>query len=210
MLGQWTVTLKLLPVIVSQHLLGGYLIFSTLWLIYLNNRPKQNTIKTHRVLPWAILGIILLLLQIMLGAWTSTNYASLSCGDFPFCINDQTMTWHIKEAFNLFSPVGINYEGGVLSETIRQTIQMVHRVGALILTVYFVMFVAIAIPTLKRRPDLVKILYILLGLLCVQLSLGMSNVIFKLPLATAICHTLVAALLLITLLTFIHKEVSKA
>ncbi len=209
MLGQWTVTLKLLPIIVSQHLLGGFLILSTLWLVYLNNNNLNNNIpkfpQKNKILPWAILGLALLLLQILLGAWTSTNYASLSCTDFPFCHNDQSMVWHLKEAFNLFSAIGVNYEGGVLSTVIRQTIQMTHRFGALILTSYLVMFAAIVSLQLKNRPDLLKPLYTMLGLLCVQFCLGISNVVFKLPLVTAISHTIVAALLLLSLITFIFK-----
>jgi cytochrome c oxidase assembly protein subunit 15 len=208
MLGQWTVTLKLLPVIVSQHLLGGYLILSTLWLVYLNNNSiflAKNTGSASKILPWAMLGFVLLFIQIMLGAWTSTNYASLSCADFPFCLNDQPFVWHLKEAFNLFSPIGVNYEGGVLPAVIRQTIQMAHRFGALILTSYFLTFFAYTSLQLKNRPDLLKSLYIVLGLLCVQLCIGISNVIFKLPLVSAMSHTIVAALLLISLITFIFK-----
>lgn len=213
MLGQWTVTLKLLPIIVSQHLLGGYLILSTLWLMYLTNSVSTASLRGYikgksQFIFWAVLGCILLLAQILLGAWTSTNYASLSCTDFPFCINDQTMNWHLKEAYNLFSPIGVNYEGGVLSTAIRQTIQMTHRLGALILATYLVIFFSITSLLLKNRPDLLKSLYIVLGLLCVQLCIGISNVIFKLPLITAISHTIIAALLLISLITFIFQLIS--
>lgn len=208
MLGQWTVTLKLLPVIVSQHLLGGYFILATLWLIYLtnkNNTPQMADAQIKKLIPWTLIALLLVLLQIMLGAWTSTNYASLSCPDFPFCTNEQAMTFHFKEAFNLFAPVGINYEGGVLSTVIRQTIQMTHRFGAMIVTCYFFMFLAFASLRLKQRPDLMKTMYLILGLLSVQLCVGISNVIFKLPLATAISHTLFAVLLLLSVLTFLVK-----
>ncbi len=208
MLGQWTVTLKLLPSIVSQHLLGGYLILSTLWLIYLNNKiVKVQGANPHlkKLLPWTALALILVLMQIMLGAWTSTNYASLSCPDFPFCVNNQTTVFHFKEAYNLFAPLGVNYEGGVLSTTIRQTIQMTHRFGAVIVTLYLFALFAFASLQLKSRPDLMKSLYLILGLLCLQLCVGISNVIFKLPLVTAISHTLLAALLLLSVLTFFVK-----
>ncbi len=142
----------------------------------------------------------------MLGAWTSTNYASLSCADFPFCQNDHPgMTFYFKQAFNLISPVGINYEGGVLSESIRQTIQMTHRFGALVVTVYLFLFTMCAMPIARQVPALMKILIVLLGLLCVQLCLGMSNVLFQLPLAIAVSHTLCAALLLLCLLTLVVK-----
>jgi cytochrome c oxidase assembly protein subunit 15 len=127
-LGQLTVTLKLLPIIVSQHLLGGFFILSLLWLIYLNNRNTPRKIDNNKftiILAMALLGFILLLLQIALGAWTSTNYASLSCPDFPFCMNDHPiMSMHFRAAFTFFSSTTINYEGGVLPESVRQTIQI--------------------------------------------------------------------------------------
>jgi len=211
LLGQWTVTLKLLPIIVTQHLLGGFFILSTLWLIYLgNNQALEKRLRGHAVkaIIFGALGaLIILLLQISLGAWTSTNYASLSCPDFPFCMNDQTVIMHFKEAFTLFTPIGVNYEGGVLPDAIRQTIQMAHRFGALILTSYLFLLMIFSSLKLKRLPELLKSLYVVLGLLCVQLCIGISNVIFKLPLITAISHNLVAVLLLLAMITLIYKLV---
>lgn len=202
-LGQLTVTLKLLPIIVTQHLLGGYLILSVLWLIYLNNKAKLHLALGRAFLPWALLGIVLLFLQIMLGAWTSTNYASLSCSDFPLCHHLQaSFSAHFKEAFNIFSPTGINYEGGVLSHEIRQTIQMTHRLGALIVTCYLLILTAILNINIKPLRGLS---YILIGLLFLQICFGISNVVFKLPLMTAIAHTITAVLLLLTLITIAFR-----
>lgn len=207
LLGRWTVTLKLLPIIVTQHLLGGFLILSLLWLIYLNNRVSEISlrIRKNRLLVWAVLGLVLLFFQILLGAWTSTNYASLSCPDFPWCAYDRAMILQFKEAFSLISPTHINYEGGVLSLAARQTIQMTHRIGAVVVTIYFFIFLGLAIKSLKYAPSLMKILYGIVGLLCVQLCVGMVNVIFKLPLATAISHNLIAVVLLLSMITFIFK-----
>lgn len=210
LLGQWTVTLKLLPIVVTQHLLGGFLILSLLWLVYLNNdaklRKHMQNAQSHRVLPWAILGVIFLLLQISLGAWTSTNYASLSCPDFPWCDNAHPqMNFYFKAAFNLFSPVGLNYEGGVLPEIYRQTIQMTHRIGALLLTAYLFGFFIFAMPVLKKSMELLKSVYIVFALFAIQLCIGIANVIFKLPLVTAISHNLVAVLLLLAMITLTYK-----
>ncbi len=216
-LGQLTVTLKLLPVIVSQHLLGGFLILSVLWLIYLMNR--QGAIVLVRtslevknrglMLVMAMIALLLVFSQISLGAWTSTNYASLSCPDFPFCMNNNIhMPMQFKEAFNLFSPIGINYDGGVLSESVRQTIQMTHRLGALIVTLYLFVFAIIALPRFKDFSAIIKIFYVILGLLCVQLCIGMANVIFKLPLATAILHNVMAVLLLLAVIALIFKIIT--
>jgi cytochrome c oxidase assembly protein subunit 15 len=210
MLGRWTVTLKLLPIVVTQHLLGGFFILSLLWLIYLNNKNEKITTtqkeSIRSFMPWSIIAIVILLLQITLGAWTSTNYASLSCADFPFCMNDQPwMTMHFKEAFNVFSTVGVNYEGGVLSTAVRQTIQMTHRLGALIFSTYICILMAFALPRMKKVFSLMKSALLILGLLCIQLCIGIANVIFKLPLATALSHNLVAVLLLLSVITFTYK-----
>lgn len=207
-LGQLTVTLKLLPIVVSQHLLGGFLILSILWLIYLNNSKKSFPYNsdTRKLLLGGIIIFLILLLQISLGAWTSTNYASLSCPDFPFCQNNQPfMTFYFKEAFTFFSPLGINYEGGVLPEVIRKTIQMSHRLGAFILTLGIFIYSALAIPKLSSTPLLLKSMYLILGLLIIQIGIGISNVIFKLPLISAIAHTLIAALLLLAVITFLFN-----
>lgn len=208
LLGRWTVTLKLLPIVVTQHLLGGFLILSFLWIILLNSfsSPKR-TVESNLLPLFAFFGIVLLLLQIFLGAWTSTNYASLSCPDFPFCMNHESVPLHFAEAFNLKSPLDTNYEGGVLSEQSRQTIHMVHRVGALILTTYIICFFSFFYETLKQSRVLMGISYIIFGLVMVQISLGISNVMFKLPLMTAIGHNLVASFLLLAFISLTFYSV---
>jgi cytochrome c oxidase assembly protein subunit 15 len=209
MLGQWTVTLKLLPLIVTQHLLGGFSILAVLWLTYLfnnNDLTQRLPLMRNRSLVFlAVIALLLLVLQIALGAWTSTNYASLSCHDFPLCMNNQSLIWHFKEAFNFTAPVGVNYEGGVLPESIRQTIHMTHRLGALVVAVYLVIFCAYAALRVRSSLSLMKSIFIILGLLCLQLCIGITNVIMQLPLATALLHNLVAVLLLLALITFIYK-----
>lgn len=114
-LGMWTVTLKLLPIIVTQHLLGGFSILSLLWLLKLMASPSlaraHSDCVPHSLRKWALLGLVIVFIQIFLGAWTSTNYAAITCSSFPFC---QLEPWHLdfSQAFNFFDPVGINYQGG--------------------------------------------------------------------------------------------------
>ncbi len=199
LLGQWTVTLKLLPIVVSQHLLGGFLIVSLLWLVYLHNTPRPLLPRTQ-LLPWAVVGLVLVFMQIILGAWTSTNYASLSCVDFPFCQANMTMHWQFSEALRIL-PAGVNYEGGVLTLAARQTIQMMHRFGALIVAIY--LFVLLAISGL--RLPMLRPLYAIAILLLLQISLGIINVLLQLPLATAAAHTVVAALLLLSMITLVYR-----
>jgi cytochrome c oxidase assembly protein subunit 15 len=203
-----------IKIIVTQHLLGGFFILTMLWLIYLNNAKPLFTAEFLRrkakraIVTGAIIAIALMLAQIILGAWTSTNYAALSCPDFPFCFHHHAITLHFGTAFNIFSPTGINYEGGVLPEAARQTIQMTHRVGAMIVTLYLFIFMSIAMPQLKRFPELMAAVYSVLGLLCIQLCIGISNVIFELPLVTAVSHTIFAVLLMLAMITFTYKLIN--
>ncbi len=202
-LGMLTVTWKLLPLIVSQHLLGGMLILSSMWLIHLINRTRVK--KTQHIPRFIkIFGLIavgLLFCQILLGAWTSTNYASLVCPDFPFChANHPFAHWYLAKAFNLFHPVGINYDGGILSDPVRETIQMVHRSGALIVTL-FLLFLSVLIQLLiTAHPHVKKAMWIVLSILVIQVSLGISNVIFQLPIAVADLHSICAGLLMLSLI----------
>lgn len=208
LLGQWTVTYKLLPIVVTQHLLGGFLILSILWLIYLNNSDQSSgrVEQPTSIKIGAVIGLILVFLQIFLGAWTSTNYASFSCPDFPFCMNsDPLMAMDFNEAFTFFSPVGVNYEGGVLSQQARQTIQMMHRLGALLITLYLFVYTVYFMKNINTEPALLKSIYLIWGLLFIQLCLGMINVIFKLPLVTAIGHNLIAVVLLLSVITLVYK-----
>lgn len=213
-LGQLTVTLKLLPIVVTQHLFGGFIIASLLWLIYLTNRAEtiKNIPRTtgYPILLGAYLGFILLILQIFLGAWTSTNYASLSCPDFPFCMNDSSITLQFKDAFNFFAPVGVNYEGGVLSTSVRQFIHMMHRLNAFILTIYLFGLMTWVFLKLKNNPAIVRSYQVVMGLLIVQICIGISNVLFKLPLVSAISHNLIAVFLLLSFITFIYKLQTRA
>ena len=198
MLGRWTVTLQLLPSIVTQHLLGGFLIIALLGLCYCSTyeREEQTVIAKSSFL-LSLLGTILLFLQIFLGAWTSTHYAALSCNAFPFCSEvDTTVRFVWREAFQWKTPIGLNYEGGLLSETARQTIQMVHRIGAAVVFVYW--FICFLMISYKLKPKALKTFYIILLLLLVQIALGIANAVFSLPLVVALLHNLSAALLLLS------------
>lgn len=205
MLGQWTVTLKLWPIIVTQHLLGGFLILTLLWVIFLRAADflGDNSRQSRGLFLGGLVVLLALCVQIALGAWTSTNYASLSCPDFPFCVNGASpLHYHFTKAFHLL-PVGQNFEGGVLPEALRQTIQMTHRLGALLVTLMLGLLVVV---TLGRPVSAVtKPALVLAALLPLQIALGIMNVLFQLPVAVAVCHTLVAALLLLALITLIMR-----
>jgi cytochrome c oxidase assembly protein subunit 15 len=205
LLGMWTVTLQLLPIVVTQHLLGGMIILSLLWLTYLMAKPNFPSNKytglSTKWRPWVLLGLALVFCQILLGAWTSTNYAAISCPDFPYCQGGWHQVFDFKHAFTPLIALGVNYDGGVLSVIARQTIQMTHRMGALIVSLYIIGLVIAFLIALPKYHIIRKLLCVVVIVLVLQVSLGILNVLLQLPLLTAVAHNLVAASLLVILVT---------
>ncbi|STX50603.1 cytochrome c oxidase assembly protein [Legionella busanensis] len=203
-LGMWTVTLKLLPIVVMAHLLGGILIFSLLFRlrIQLNNSPTafhQSSLWTF----WICLGVGLIFCQIALGGWVSANYAGIACIGFPQCNGQWLPPLHLAQGFYLFSPVGANYQGGLLENEIRITIQFIHRLGALIVTLYMVSLATLILWQVKDKAMRVLAILIIL-LVFIQITLGALNVVYLLPLSIAVAHNGIAALLLATSLSMLY------
>ncbi|RVU83889.1 heme A synthase [Leucothrix sargassi] len=205
-LGMWTVTMLLSPVIVTAHLLGGFTTLALTWLIYLNLSPRPLSLTASSGLRLAsIVGLLLVIGQIFLGGWTSTNYAALACGvDFPTCMHQWWPTMDFANAFQFKHEPGVNYEFGKLDSAARTAIQVMHRIGAIIVTTYLLIFFF----ALLKQSDgaYKKLAWVMLGFLALQVSLGIINVVDGLPLWVAVAHNLVAALLLLTLITINHRN----
>ena len=205
LLGMWTVTMLLSPVIVSAHLIGGLTTLSLLWWLFLNQRKviTLRTSPTSKLKFFTSLGLVLVIVQIFLGGWTSSNYAALACGiDFPTCASMWWPKMDFSSAFDIGHTSGVNYEFGVLDSPARTAIQFVHRVGALIVFVYLS---SLAIKLIKQGEELLHLGWLLLIVLFLQVSLGIMNVAMALPLSIAVSHNLVAALLLLTIIRINHS-----
>ncbi|NJN46095.1 MAG: heme A synthase [Candidatus Competibacteraceae bacterium] len=204
LLGMWTVTLLLKPVVVMAHLLGGLTTLALLWwLVLRQNLPPSTTLDTHGLKIWALLGLLIVVCQAALGGWTSTNYAALACPDFPTC---QTYWWppmDFKEAFVLWRGLGISYEGGVLDNDARVTIHMVHRLGAVVV-LFFIGWLIHKVISIRNQPVLRQTGIAIALLLALQISLGIANVVLTLPLPVAVAHNAGAALLILALVTLNH------
>lgn len=202
LLGKWTITMKLHPFIVMSHLLGGLALLSLLWLLILqlNKFAVKHTSCEQKLRPWVTCGLLLIILQISLGGWTSANYAAFVCPDFPTC---QGLWWphmSFSEGFQLWVSTPINFEGGILSSTARTAIQMTHRIMAIITTLYlsFVVYKLLSVSQTKFFRGLAILLGVLLAL---QIGLGILNVVWLLALPIALSHNAVAALLLLVVIT---------
>lgn len=204
--GMWTVTLKLWPQVVTLHLLGGFTVFNLLWLLTLrlDNKRWQLTHlaweRCQRLKPWAILGIVILVTQILLGGWLSSNYAAFACHDLPTC-HGSWWPEHMDfvEGFNIFQTVGPNYLGGLMESDARVAIHVAHRLGAMITALYLVIF-AIRLVRLRYKSATV-LAACLVAVLTLQVSLGISNILLMIPLPNAVAHNGVGAILLATMVT---------
>ncbi len=202
-LGMWTVTLQLKPVIVMAHLMGGMLTLSLLcWLALTSSRSiTPYRYAGHVKQSMVVFALVLVVLQIMLGGWTSSNYAALSCVGFPLCNGQLWPDMNFSEAFVMWRGLGVNYEFGVLDAPSRVAIQMTHRIGFVVVSFYLIW---LSLRLLKNR-ELMPLGLTVLGLFTTQVALGISNVVFNLPLFVATAHNGVAALLLLSLIVLLYK-----
>ncbi len=201
-LGMWTVTLKLLPVVVMGHLLGGMLIVACLSRFRLQLSSLAG-IELPQWRPWVRLGFIIVFLQVALGGWVSSNYAGIACIGFPQCNGLWLPDLYLAKAFNFFASIGINYQGGLLDNEVRVTIQWVHRLGALITALYLLILSSFILVTKNTRYLKISAMVILF-LVIIQCTLGILNVIYLLPIQVAVAHNGIAALLLAQIFCMLH------
>ena len=210
MFGMWTVTLKLWPQVVTTHLLGGFTTLSLLWLLSLRlgNRPwpAPNIHIRHwqSLKPLALIGLLLVVCQITLGGWTSSNYAALACPELPTCQGQWLPAMDFASGFNFAQEIGPNYLGGQLDAPARVAIHFTHRIGALVVTLYLA-FLLSRLYLYSGGTRMRRQAHVILALLVAQLSLGVSNVIWSLPLAVAVAHNACGALLLLALISLNYR-----
>ena len=188
--GYLTVSLKLWPQIVSLHLLFGFITTTLLWLLYFKLVDEGTGLAdqwrfTKKLKSLISFASVLDFIQIFLWAWTSTNYAAFSCTDFPLCQGKAFPNMNFLGGFNFFQDIGPNYLGGQMDLESRTAIHFTHRMGALVVSL-FLSFLAWKI----YKDNYKGLSLILMGLLLVQILLGVSNIIFQLPLLIAVAHNL--------------------
>lgn len=206
LLGMWTVTLLLKPLIVMGHLLGGLTTLGLLaWLLLEARSNRAAFTPPARRVPWlAVSGLVILVVQIALGGWTSSNYAALACPDIPTC---QGEWWpeesNFSEGFVLWRGLGINYEFGVLDAPSRVAIHFAHRLGA-VATLIALLLISLRFLAPGLADPLRQAAALVLGAVTLQVLIGLSIVWFGLPLPLATAHNAVAALLLLAVINLNH------
>ena len=199
--GYLTVSLKLHPLIVTSHLFGAMIATSLFLVIFMKS---LKITKTYDVLvrnkTLIIIGFVLIIFQIFLGAWTSTNYAARACLDLPYCQGQLVPDVDFKEGFNLFQSIGPNYLYGQMSNEARVAIHLTHRIGAIVVFFYS-LFMAFKLWSTETKPIIIGFLVVLFT----QVFLGVNNVLSSLPLWNAVAHNIVGVMLFLSfvIMTFL-------
>ena len=175
-LGMWTVTLLLKPVIVTLHLLGGMATLALLmWLALRQHPPARFGASAPRLRPWALFGMLIVVVQIALGGWVSSNYAALACVDFPTCHSEWLPQMDFRHGFQLVRELGMTAAGTHLSYDAITAIHWTHRIGALVTLLYVGVFAL----GLARSPGLARYGITLLCVLLAQVALGIANAMIR-------------------------------
>ena len=210
--GAWTVTLKLQPAIVTIHLLLGMLLLAMLvWLgehenrllappAAVRNSGRPVSMRGLRTLGW--LAAVVLVVQIALGGWVSTNYATLACDEFPLCDGKLVPEMDFEHGFTLWRELGMTAAGDYLQFPALVAIHWVHRNFAIVVT----LVLALAAWRATREPALRRTGHLLALALLAQLFTGVATVFFNFPLAIAVLHNAGAAVLVV-LVTMLNYKV---
>jgi cytochrome c oxidase assembly protein subunit 15 len=201
--GALTVTMKLYPAIVTLHLMGG---LGLLMLLGLQATHGDTVTRALPTMPRSIqrylsFVLLMLLLQVMLGGWVSTNYAVLACSDFPMCQGRWWPEMDFRQGFEVRRALGLTAGGVPVDFAALTAIHYVHRLMAYLLLVLLGGSVYLLHCAGWRRPA-----KLLAALSASQLITGLSNVVFDWPLAAALLHTAGAAALALLLTWLVAKS----
>lgn len=200
--GAWTVTHKLMPVVVTSHLLGGMTLLALMtWLAAREKTHLPIDGAARRWRPWMAFGLALLFTQIALGGWVSTNYAALACMDFPTCHGQWFPPMDFKNGYSFIRGLGMLASGDMISQYALTAIHWVHRNFAFAVFIY--------LGTLgwkmRREPGLRGPCKLLLALLLAQLITGLTTIFFQWPLLIAVLHNGGAAGLVLASVTLLVR-----
>lgn len=200
--GAWTVTHKLMPLVVTTHLVLGMLLLAMMTWLAAREKPHVGIAARARAWrPWMALGFIVLIVQLFLGGWVSTNYAALACMDFPTCHGAWVPEMDYRGGFSLVRALGELPTGEIISQEALTAIHWTHRNFAFFVFVFLFALAFVA----RREAGLKGPAHLLIGLLIVQVLTGLTTIFFQWPLLIAVLHTGGAAGLTIACVTLLVR-----
>jgi heme a synthase len=207
-LGALTVTRLLKPLIVTAHLLGGLTTLATLW--WLSLTPEAAALDAEArsreagLRKFALMGMVVLSLQIALGGWTSANYAAVACPDLPTCQQSYWPPMDFHDAFILWRGMDVDYTGGVLGNPARTAIHVTHRLGAALTGCILVSLGGLCIIRAERRSVRQAGILVVLSIL-LQICIGLTMVHLSMPLPLATLHNAGAAFSVICMVLLLRR-----
>ena len=207
--GAWTVTLKLQPVIVTIHLLLGMGLLALL--VWYGGRQDQliSPVRTLSGSPTAMrkirwlagISAVLLVVQIALGGWVSTNYATLACSVFPLCGGKLVPDMDFEHGFTLWRELGKTAAGHYIPFAALTAIHWVHRNAGFIVALVagYTAWRAWGNVVLHKTARYIAIV------LVAQIATGLATIYFSFPLTIAVLHNAGAALLVLLLTVLNYK-----
>jgi cytochrome c oxidase assembly protein subunit 15 len=204
LLGMWTVTLLLKPLIVTLHLLGGLTTLSLLWWLALPPARRELKAAERPLRRLALAALVVVILQVALGGWTSTNYAAAACPDFPTCQGTFWPPMDFRNGFILWRGLGIDYEGGVLDAPARVAIHYAHRIGAYVTALLMAFVVAGA--WRRGRSAATKAAATAVGIaVALQVSIGINLVLQGWPMWLGTAHNAGAVLVVLSTVALLRS-----
>ena len=203
-LGAFTVTLLLKPMIVTLHLAGGLTTLSILWWLSLTPRRSALAPSERSLRGLSLLAAAAVAMQILLGGWTSTNYAATACPDFPLCQGTIAPPTDFANGFSLTHELGVDDNGAPLALAARTAIHYTHRIGAAAVTVLLLTVLSLAWRRSMRFETRITAAAVAAAL-CLQLLIGTNLVLRGFPLWLGTMHNAGAAFLLLSVLSLVHS-----
>jgi cytochrome c oxidase assembly protein subunit 15 len=199
--GALTVTMKLQPIIVTIHLLGGVGLLALLVWLALREGDVVHVRAPDSAARLAVFALAVVVLQVALGGWVSTNYAVMACPDFPLCQGQLAPTMDFAHAFTLWRPLGMTGDGEAIPFQSLVAIHWTHRLFA----VFVVLVLGALLWQVWNAPGLKGPARAVLVLLLLQFATGMSNVVLQWPLLLAVAHSGGAALMVALLVVVTYR-----
>jgi cytochrome c oxidase assembly protein subunit 15 len=201
--GALTVTMKLQPAIVTAHLLGGVGLLALLtWLALREGPTPVVDPRAASLRPLAAFAALLVVVQIALGGWVSTNYAVLACPDFPTCHGRVVPPdLDFRSGFTLWRDLGMTADGVPIPFQALVAIHWTHRSFAYVV----ITVLALLAWRLRLLAGVSRLAGALAAVLALQFATGLSSVVLSWPLLLAVLHNGGAAVLLVLLVTINYR-----
>ena len=186
------------PAVVMGNLAGGFTMLGLLgWMVFSTTEPAPEVRQKSALKSMVIAAIVVLCLQIILGGLTSANFAATSCQTLPDCHGSWMPGSELLDAMDLSRQHQVTSLGQAIGGKERLAIHKAHRLGAL-LAVAIVLIAAVVALKSDQRYRLTGI--IVLVLLLIEFTVGITAILTSLPIGLAVAHNWLAGLLLLALL----------